>query len=317
MARESILITGVSGFVGKHLVGALSGRDIHGTCLCHEAGLEIPGVKMIPCDLEDQASVESAVRLASPSVVYHLAAQSSVKASLDDPSGTHRINVLGTAYLLEALRNQPGVRVVIQVSSAEVYGIVSESETPLSEESPLKPGNPYSWSKALAEMLSAGYCRDFGLPIVTLRPFNHIGPGQSDKFVSSNFARQIAEIEAGIRLPQIMVGNLEARRDFTDVRDIVRAYDAAAQKCVPGEIYNIASGRAVAISEILSGLLSLTPAKVEVVTDPARMRPSDLPVLLGDSSKFRTATGWSPNIPLAETLQSLLDYWRRSVGMSS
>lgn len=318
MADEPILITGIAGFVGRHLTRALresSDTPIFGTVISDsEVAPDNPidGAELIQCRLEDRVGVEAAVRQVEPAVVYHLAAQSSVPASLSDPIGTFDANVMGTLHLLEALRGTSGLRAVVQISSAEVYGILPESALPVAEDAPLDPSNPYACSKACADLIGAQYYKTYGVPVIRIRPFNHIGPGQSDGFVTSSFARQIAEIEAGKKPPRLMVGNLEARRDFTDVRDIVRAYVAAAG-CTPGEAYNICSGRAVSIREVLDRLLALTSASVEVAPDPERMRPSDMPVTLGDCSKFRAATGWSPTTPLDRTLQDLLDHWRRIV----
>lgn len=318
MADEPILITGIAGFVGRHLTRALresSDAPIFGTIMSQAEVTPdnpIEGAELIECRLEDRAGVEAAVRQVEPGVVYHLAAQSSVPASLSDPIGTFDANVMGTLHLLEALRGTNGLRAVVQISSAEVYGILPESALPVNEDAPLDPSNPYACSKACADLIGAQYFKTYGVPVIRIRPFNHIGPGQSDGFVTSSFARQIAEIEAGKKPPRLLVGNLEARRDFTDVRDIVRGY-VAAVGCTPGEAYNICSGRAVSIREILDRLLALTSASVEVTPDPERMRPSDMPVTLGDYSKFRAATGWSPAIPLDRTLRDLLDYWRRIV----
>jgi GDP-4-dehydro-6-deoxy-D-mannose reductase len=314
MSDKSVLITGATGFVGKHLSSLLNssgGFQVHGTRMPEESSIDLPGVDLVECRLENCCSVREAVNRTNPNVVYHLAAQSSVPRSLEDPAGTYETNVVGTVNLLEALREERDLRAVVLISSAEVYGIVSEEELPITEDAQVKPGNPYAFSKICSEIMGEAYFRDFGMPVIRLRSFNHIGPGQSDSFVTSSFARQIAEIESGLRPPSLMVGNLESSRDFTDVRDVVRAYEMAATSCVPGELYNISSGRAVKISDILQSLLAMTEAKIEVTEDPARMRPSDLPILTGDSSKFRKATGWSPQIPLETTLKDLLDYWRQ------
>ena len=320
MSDESILITGIAGFVGRHLTDLLrkSGDyKIFGTILPGEQPQQdgsLDDVSLIECRIEDRSGIESAINQARPSVVYHLAAQSSVARSLSDPSGTFQANVMGTLNLLESLRGSTELRALVLVSSAEVYGVVPESALPVTEDQNLDPSNPYACSKACADLLGAQYFKTFNVPVIRVRPFNHIGPGQADGFAASSFAKQIAEIEAGVRPPQIRVGNLEAKRDFTDVRDIVRAYILTSQRSVPGEAYNICSGAAVSMHEILDMLLSLTTSQVEVVPDPERMRPSDLPILLGDCSKFRNTTGWSPEIPLDQTLRDLLYYWRARVG---
>ncbi|MDH7481630.1 MAG: GDP-mannose 4,6-dehydratase [Armatimonadota bacterium] len=318
MPHETTLITGVGGFVGRHLAELLvkSGAFVYGTILSPEevsSDNPIPGVELMVCHLENQSNVEEVINSVQPSVVYHLAAQSSVSRSLSDPIGTFKTNVMGTLHLLESLRGLPNLRVLVLISSAEVYGIVSESDLPITERASLDPANPYACSKACADLLGVQYFRIFQVPVIRLRPFNHIGPGQSDAFVASNFARQIAEIEAGIRPPKLMVGNLDAKRDFTDVRDIVRAYVLAAERCSPGDVYNICSGKAVSIREVLDQLLTLTSVQIEVVQEPDRMRPSDLPILVGDCSKFHAETGWAPEISLAQTLKDLLNFWRARV----
>ncbi|MDI6828697.1 MAG: GDP-mannose 4,6-dehydratase [Armatimonadota bacterium] len=315
MPHETTLITGVGGFVGRHLAELLvkTGAVVCGTIYSDDEvspDKPIPGVELMVCRLEDQSSVERVISQVQPSVVYHLAAQSSVTYSLANPVSTFRSNVMGTLHLLEELRKLSNLRAVILISSAEVYGIVPESKLPITEDTAFDPVNPYACSKACVDLLGAQYFRTFHLPVIRLRPFNHIGPGQSDAFVASDFAHQISDIEAGLRSPKLVVGNLDARRDFTDVRDIVRAYILAAEKCTPGEVYNICSGRSVSIREILDKLLSLTSVNVEVVQDAERMRPSDLPILVGDYSKFRAKTGWAPEIPLDQTLEDVLNYWR-------
>jgi GDP-4-dehydro-6-deoxy-D-mannose reductase len=318
MDREAVLITGVSGFVGPHLGDALRKRGvvrIYGTILSRDevkSGAP-PNVELTECHLEDPASVEAVVRQAEPSVVYHLAAQSSVPKSLADPRATFQANVMGTLNLLESLRGARNLRSLILVSSAQVYGTTTEPRLPVREDAALDPANPYACSKACAELLGAQYFETFELPVVRVRPSNHIGPGQSKDFAVSSFACQVAEIEAGIRPPQIMFGNLDAERDFTDVRDVVEAYILATEKCIPGEAYNICSGRAVSIREMLDALLALTSAQVEIIADPERMRPSDTPVALGDFSKMQAVSGWSPSIAMEKTLTDLLDYWREQV----
>lgn len=319
MGSGSVLITGVSGFVGRHLAAFLGGlgAEVFGTVMPGEpvsAEGPLSGARLMECRIEDADSVAEAVRFSEPGLVCHLAAQSFVPRSFENPRETFEANVTGTLNLLEALRGLSGVRKVLLVGSAEVYGTAPSSMLPLTEDARMEPVNPYACSKACAELMGIQYCRAFGVPVVVTRSFNHIGPGQSDVFASSSFARQIAEIEAGLRPPVIRVGNLDARRDFTDVRDVVRAYALALDMCAAGEVYNVCSDRAVGIGEVLDTLLELSGAEVEVVPDPDRMRPSDMPVMLGDSSKLRAATGWRPEIPLEKTLMDLLDYWRKTVG---
>ncbi|MHB0913545.1 MAG: GDP-mannose 4,6-dehydratase [Armatimonadota bacterium] len=281
---------------------ALSSCPLYGTSA--HPGAEVPGAELLPCRMEERAEVEAAVAAARPALVYHLAAESSVSGSLADPARVFQVNVMGTLNLLSALRDAPDLHAVVLASSGEVYG----GGAGLTEDAPFSPCSPYAASKACAD-LHAG---ESSLPVVRLRLFNHIGPGQSERFVVSSLAKQIAEIEAGRIPPRLSVGNLAAVRDFTDVRDVARAYLLAAD-CTPGEAYNVCSGRAVAVGEILEMLLAASDAEIEIAPDPERMRPADVPVLSGSSAKFTEATGWRPEIPLDRTLSDVLDYWRVQV----
>ena len=253
------------------------------------------------------------LRATRPDVIFHLAASSSVASSWDTPAEMLQVNVLGTLHLLEAVRQMDLDAPVVLACSAESYGLVGEDELPIREEQPFRPVSPYAVSKAAADLLGFQYFQTFRLRTVRMRFFNHCGPRQSARFVISSLARQVAEIELGRRSPQIQVGNLDVRRDFVDVRDAVRAYWLAGERGAPGEVYNVASGQARAIRDVLDHLLSLSDAVVEVVFDPARLRPSELQVLVGDSTKFRTATGWQPEIPFERTLQDTLNYWRATL----
>lgn len=310
-------ITGIAGFAGRHLAAHLlsEGWDVHGL-VRHGDGRDLPAtVTLHPGDLSDADSLEGAIGAARPEAVFHLAAQASVPASWQDPVGTYATNVLGQAALLEALARAPGTppRVLV-VSSNEVYGApVGPEELPVREDNPLRPSNPYAVSKAAQDLMGYQYAASGRLPVVRVRPFNHIGPGQSDAYVAGAFARQVAEIEAHRSDPVIRVGNLEARRDFTDVRDTVRAYRLALLHGPVGAVYNIASGRPVAVRALLDYYLSQSPSAAQVERDPERYRPVDVPEVYGDSTRLYAATGWVPAIPLEATLRDVLEYWRASI----
>lgn len=312
------LVTGAPGFAGSHLaeLHIAEGFDVVGIALPGEDVSRLAAVKdkvdVRFADVSDAAAIAKAVSGEHFDCVFHLAALASVPATFADPLAAVRVNTLGTANLIEALRAVPPGKLVC-ISSADVYGAVRPDETPLKESRTLAPGNPYAASKAAAEAIAWQYWRTFSMPVVVLRPFNHTGPRQGPGFAPSDFARAIARIEKGLDEPRLSVGNLESERDYSDVRDIVKAYLAAARKGEPGEIYNVSSGRAVRIREVLDILLSATKARIEVVQDPSKMRPSDTPIVVGDSSKFRRRTGWSNTIDLKTTLADLLEWWRGQV----
>ena len=317
----NVLITGITGFAGSHLADYLLAHHpdvrVHGTVrwrsrmdnIAHLEGK----IRLHEADLKDIVSLKKALAEARPDRIFHLAAQSFVPTSWKLPAETFMINSVGEINLFEAVLDL-GLEPRIQVAgSSEEYGHVNPDEVPMKETNPLRPLSPYAVSKVAQDLLAYQYWKSYGLQTVRTRGFNHTGPRRGDVFVTSNFARQIAEIERGRREPVVFVGNLEAKRDFTDVRDIVRAYWLALEKGEPGDVYNIGSGRAVTMGEMLDTLLGLSRVKVEVRVDPERLRPSDVPILLADPSKFRARTGWSPEIPLEKTFADLLDYWRSRV----
>jgi GDP-4-dehydro-6-deoxy-D-mannose reductase len=317
-----VLITGITGMVGSHLAEHLlsvGGMEVHGTYRIRsprENISEIEGkVRLHECELKDARSVEHLLDEVRPERIFHLAAQSFVPTSWNSPTDTLVNNTVPQVNLFEAM-----VRLKLQdtrfqiACSSEEYGLVLPHETPIREENPLRPLSPYAVSKVTQDYLGYQYHQSYGLFTVRTRGFNHTGPRRGEVFVTSNFARQVALIEAGLQEPVISVGNLEARRDFTDVRDMVRGYVAALEKCEPGEVYNICSGNAYAISDVLGILLGLTDRKIEVRQDPARMRPSDVLILVGDRKKFSDATGWEPSIPFETTMRDLLNYWRQRLG---
>ena len=313
-----VLVTGITGFAGSHLVDyllTLKGVEVYGIQRWRSRTENIEHfldrVRMTECDLRDASSVRDVLDEVKPERIFHLAAQSFVPTSWVAPTESLTTNIIGQLNIFEAVKKlhiKPSIQIAC---SSEEYGLVHENELPIREANPLRPLSPYAVSKVGQDMLGYQYWMSYQMPIVRTRGFNHEGPRRGPVFVSSDFAKQIADIEKGRKPPVIRVGNLDARRDFSDVRDVVRAYWLALEKGEPGECYNICSGRAWRIRELLDFLLSLTKVKVTVEADPARMRPSDVPVLLGDAGKFRKATGWEPEIPFEQTLRDLLEYWRQ------
>jgi GDP-4-dehydro-6-deoxy-D-mannose reductase len=312
-----VLVTGVTGFAGSHLVDYMLTRGdveifgIHRWRSRTENIEHFPAnVTLLECDLRDASSTRDVLEKVRPDWIFHLAAQSFVPTSWNAPSESLVTNVLGQVNVFEAVRRLD-LKCRIQLAcSSEEYGLVLPDELPIRETNPLRPLSPYAVSKVAQDMLGYQYWMSWKVDAVRTRGFNHEGPRRGPVFVASDFAKQIADIERGRRPPVLNVGNLDARRDFTDVRDMVRAYWLALEKGAPGEVYNICSGRAWAIREVLDLLLGMTKAKIDVRQDPTRLRPSDVPVLLGDASRFRAATGWTPVIPFEQTLADMLDYWR-------
>jgi len=315
------LITGITGFAGSHLADYLLAEqpqvEVFGTYRWRspmDNVRQLEGkVKLLETELRDLASVSKALQASRPDFIFHLAAQSFVPTSWSAPADTLSSNVVCQANIFEAVRAlelDPAIQVAC---SSEEYGLVLPDEVPIKESNPLRPLSPYAVSKVAQDYLAYQYFMSYGLRAVRTRGFNHTGPRRGQVFVTSNFARQVARIEAGQQEPVLRVGNLDAVRDFTDVRDMVRAYWLAATKGKPGEVYNIASGVGITIRGMLDKLLQASRIEVRVETDPARLRPSDVEVLLGDYSKFHADTGWEPRIPFDQTLADLLDYWRRRV----
>jgi len=313
------LITGITGFVGSHLAELLlnKGYIVYGIARWRSDTRNIDHIKsklkIVEADLNDAHSLYNAIQKIKPDQIYHLAAQSFVPTSWIAPADTIKTNVIGTVNLFEAVR-KAGIDPKIQVAcSSEEYGLVKPEETPIKETNPLRPLSPYGVSKVAQDMLSFQYFKSYGLKIIVTRGFNHTGPRRGEVFVCSNFAKQIVKIEKGLREAKIKVGNLDAIRDFTDVRDMVRGYNLALEKGIPGERYNICSGKGYKIKEVLDMFLEMTDKKIELENDPERMRPSDVPILIGDNSRFREQTGWKPEIAFEKTLRDLLDYWRNQI----
>ena len=311
-----LLITGITGFVGSHMAeyALAHGASVFGSSRWRSRTENIEHlrsqIKLIECDLRDLAAVRGLLEVAEPTHVIHLAAQSFVGASWQMPAETLSNNIISQTNLLEGIRRFPIAPRVLVVGSSEEYGLVHQDELPIRESNPLRPLSPYAVSKVAQDLLGYQYWMSWKVDSVRTRGFNHEGPRRGPVFVASDFAKQIADIEKGRKPPVLSVGNLEAKRDFTDVRDMVRAYVLALEKCEPGEVYNICRGRCWTIREVLDMLLARTKTKIEVREDPARLRPSDVQVLLGDNSRFVAATGWQPVIPFEQTLEDMLDYWR-------
>ena len=304
-----ILVTGAGGFAGSHLLDLLvtSGADI---VAWHRPGTAPPRendrIAWQEVDLLDRLMVADAIRRRPPDAVYHLAGYAHVGRAWDETVATFEINVRGTHFLLEALRESSRQVPLLVPSSAMIYRPTTE---PLSEEHLVLPSSPYGVSKLAQEMLAVRGCAD-GIGTRVARAFNHVGPRQDPAFAASGFARQIAEIEAGIRDAEIVVGNLDAKREITDVRDTVRAYRLILERGTPGRPYNVCSGRAIAIGEVVDQLVSKSRVRVGIRVDPSRFRPNDLPIVEGNPTRIREELGWTPEIPLQQTLEDLLNYWR-------
>jgi len=319
-----ILITGLTGFVGSHLAEyCLTQKDIevYGTVFSHHLGDELKRVEhikdkieLLECDLTNRVAVARVLEKAKPDKIFHLAAQSFVPVSWKSPEDTLFNNIISELNIFEVVREMKINPIIVIAGSSEEYGLVYENELPIKETNPLRPLSPYAVSKITQEKLAFQYHQSYGLKTVLARFFNTEGPRRGQDFVISNFAKQVAEIEKGKREPIIYVGSLEAKRDFSDVRDIVRAYWLASEKCKFGEPYNVCSEKTRTIKSVLNLLLSLSPVKnIEVRQDPERMRPSDVLILLGDCSKFKKETGWMPEIPFEKTILDTLDYWREII----
>lgn len=321
---QKVLITGISGFVGSHLADfclKIPDIQVSGMVLPNCSDEELKRIehikdkiKIFECNLIDKLSVERILKEENPDKIFHLAGQSMVSKSWQDPEGTLMNNIITELNIFEALRKLK-LNPVIQIAgSSEEYGLIYESELPVKENNSLRPLSPYGVSKVSQDVLACQYYRSYGLKTVITRAFNHEGPRRGEQFVISNFAKQIAEIEKGRKDQIIYVGNLEAKRDYSDVRDIVRAYWLATEKCNFGEPYNICSGKLFSVKSVLDILLSFSKIKnIEIRQDPARMRPSDILAIFGDCSKFKKQTGWESKIPLEKTLKDTLNYWRELV----
>lgn len=315
------LITGVTGFAGSYLAEYLLSTkkySVSGTYLLEESLKNVADIgsrlNLVRVDLSNEKNVLNIVKEISPSVIFHLAALTSPANSFKSPTETLTNNISLQINLMEAVRkNNLFNTKILVVSSGEIYGAVEKKNLPIDEETPLNPTNPYSVSKIAQDFLGLTYFLSYNLKIIRVRPFNHIGPRQSPQFVVSSFAKQIAEIEKGKRKPVLSVGNLDAKRDFVDVKDMVRAYVLAIEEGKNGDVYNIGSGVSHKISDILDRLISMSSSAIKIEKDEKLFRPSDNPELICDPSKFAKLTGWKPQIPIDKTLKDTLDYWRNII----
>lgn len=345
-----ILITGVTGMAGSHLAEYLMGMeglevfatyrwrsrmenleqlkkagrlsiigDSSTTAIASDSEsvlsdrIQAASLNLVEADITDPFSMKHTIAAVKPDRIFHLAAQSYVPGSWSAPAETLNRNILGQVNLLEAVREARLDPLIHIAGSSEEYGYVLPEELPLKETNPLRPLSPYGVSKVAQEMLAYQYFMSYGLKTIVTRGFNHEGPRRGEVFVTSNVAKQIAEIEKGLKPPVLYIGDPASKRDWSDVRDFARAYWLAMEKCVPGEVYNIGSGVVREVREMVDMLLSMTDSQIEVKMDPSRLRPSDARVLIADATKFKKATGWEPQIPFEKTLRDLLDYWRESV----
>jgi GDP-4-dehydro-6-deoxy-D-mannose reductase len=315
----NVLITGAGGFVGKHLLNALrqhSAPTLHGTVLDNaqlESVAHDTSCQWWVLDLRDPQAVRDLLEHIKPDQIYHLAGQSYVPRSFEDPWETLDNNIRGTLNLLMAIHDLKLSTRFLNIGSADIYGAASADQLPLTEQSAFLPGSPYSVSKIAQDMLAFQYFNAYKLHTVRVRPFNHIGTGQNMRFAASDWASQIAEAELGRREPVVYVGNLSAARDFTDVRDVVRAYVMAAELGRGGDVFNVCSGTPRTMQSILDTLVSLSRVKIEVKVDQERFRPVDIPSLYGDYSLLHERTGWRPEFSIEQTLNDVLDEWRQRV----
>ncbi len=316
-----VLITGAGGFAGGHLIDYLLTQPdltLFGSVFKHPDDLPHLRGKTITLrqvDMRDADAVFALVEAAQPDAVIHLAALASVPAAFQNPWLTLENNISAQVHLLEAIRKLALTPRILIVSSAEIYGAAGGTTAPLDESTAFEPGNPYSVSKVAQDMLGLQYHLTYKLPVIRARPFNHMGPQQGGGFVAADFASQIAAIEAGLHEPVMYVGNLAAERDFTDVRDVVRAYWLMITQGEPGAAYNVCSGEGYSIQYLLDTLLNYSTAEIDVRQDPARMRPSDVPRRVGDTSKLHIRTGWEPVIPFETSLLDILNDWRHKLGL--
>jgi GDP-4-dehydro-6-deoxy-D-mannose reductase len=319
-----VLITGITGFAGSYLAQLLLEKKdvkVFGIKRWRSKLDNIAQIKdrlvLKECDIKDASSVREILREIKPDMIFHLAAQSFVPTSWHSPSETLTTNIIGELNIFEGIR-QAGIDPLIQIAgSSEEYGLVRKEDIPIKETTQLNPLSPYAVSKVGQDLLAYQYYKSYGLRAVRTRAFNHTGPRRVEVFVCSNFAYQIARIEEGLQEPAIYTGNLSAIRDFTDVRDIVRAYWLALEKGEPGDVYNICAGRGYSVKEVLGIFKDLSKKKFDLKKDPSRIRPSDVPILIGDNTKFVKRTGWRPEIPFEKTLKDLLGYWRDNIRRES
>ncbi|MBP5493845.1 MAG: GDP-mannose 4,6-dehydratase [Lachnospiraceae bacterium] len=312
---KKALIIGAAGFVGNYLINHLAidkGMEVYATKLAHEC---IDNSNATVCDLnilEKQEIVDVLFKI-RPDYIFHLAAQSSVGVAWRNPQLTIDVNIKGSVNVMDAIRELYYKPRVLLIGSGEEYGHIRQGETPINEENAIRPGNIYAATKACQNMFGRIYANAYDMDLMMVRAFNHIGPNQLPIFVVADFCRQVVEIEKGIREPVMYVGNLKAMRDFSDVRDVVRAYALLIEKGEKGETYNVGSGHAISIQDVLDLILSKSTASIRVEVDPAKIRPVDVPLIEADTSKIFKATGWKTEIPLEKTIEETLEYWRKEI----
>ena len=309
------MVIGAAGFVGKYLIRHLHddlGMEVLATKLAHETLENLPA-EIRDLDILKKENIVDLLFEERPDYIFHLAAQSSVSVAWNNPQLTIDVNIKGGVNVLDAVRELYYHPRILMIGSGEEYGHIRPGETPIKEDNRLDPGNIYAATKACQNMIGSIYSKAYDMELILVRAFNHIGPGQSSIFVVSDFCRQVAEIEKGMREPIMYVGNLSAMRDFTDVRDVVKAYGLLVQQGEKGETYNVGSGHAVAIRDILDNIISKSTADIKVEIDPAKIRPVDVPIIEADITKLTEKTGWKPQISLDQTIQEVLNYWREHI----
>lgn len=310
---QNALIIGGAGFVGKYLIPELSNiYNVTATKLPNES-ISLDGCTVCDLNIMYPNQIEEVLNTVKPDVIFHLSAQSSVKLSWINPQLTIDVNIKGALNLLDSIKKLDLVCKTILIGSGEEYGYVQQEECPIKEDNRIRPGNIYAITKATQNMIGTVYSKAYNMDIVMVRAFNHVGAGQLPMFVVSDFCKQIVEIEKGIKEPIMKVGNLTAKRDFTNVKDVVKAYKLLAENGISGQTYNVGSGTAVTIQSILDIALSHSTADIKVVQDPNRMRPSDVPIIVADTSKIFKDTGWKPDISLDATILEVLEYWRNNI----
>lgn len=312
-----VLITGITGFAGGHLAQILVARGDEVFGVARHTHLKLEHLSqqatLLSADLRDPVAVANLLNEINPEAIYHLAGQASVSTAWADPWATLENNIRPQLNILQTMAQQKSKARLLVVTSNQVYGHVPGDQLPVNEDTPLRPDNPYGVSKVAQDMLGLQYFLSHGLDILRVRAFNHIGPRQSPSFVAASFAKQIAQIEAGLIEPTIRVGNLAVQRDFTDVRDVTRAYALLVDLGDSGDVYNVGTGKAASIQYLLDVLLSYSAVQIKIEQDPSRVRPSDVPIIYADNRKLRTKTGWQPTFKFEESLRSVLDYWREAV----
>ena len=312
MKKKKVLSIGAAGFVGKYLIRHYqkqSGYEIYATKLANEEILE-EEIQVFDLDILHKDEIIKLLYVIRPDYIFHLAAQSSVSVAWNNPGLTIDINIKGAVNVLDAVRELYYKPRILLIGSGEEYGYIEADEVPIKEDNRIRPGNIYAATKACQNMIGNIYSKAYDMKVLMVRAFNHIGPEQSSIFVVSDFCRQVAEIELGRREPVMYVGNLSAKRDFTDVRDVVRAYSLLIERGQPGETYNVGSGQAFEIKEILEKITALSQRQIKIEIDPNKIRPVDVPIIEADVRKLKEITGWQREISLEQTISETLDYWR-------